>query len=77
MKLYCTTFFDDATKEPPWTGGDPIGPCSTWQGTQDEQRKAVKKLKSEGMRNVQTHTVAIATSKNGLLEFLNERGVRP
>lgn len=70
MKLYCTTYIDD---------GAPDGQmfAQKWNGTQADAGRTRKWAKAEGMRNVDTKEVDVPTSKAALLEWLNERGVRP
>lgn len=71
MKLYCTTYIDDAKDD------EHYGASVQWHGTQAEQKAAAKALKSEGMREVEPHQVNVPTDKPGLLAWLNEHEVRP
>lgn len=70
MKLYCTTYIDD---ELPLERSH----RAMWAGTQVEQRTHVKTLKAQGMRNVSPQAVDLPTDKASLLQFLNDREVRP
>lgn len=70
MKLYCTTFVDDAAPT-----GEMLG--QRWYGTQAWQKKDAKLLHSDGMRNIEQHQVDVPTDKASLLAWLNERGIRP
>lgn len=71
MKLYVTTYIDDAPET-----GEP-GPRSWWDGTQEAQKQAAKNFKTVGMRNIEKQHVDVPTDKAGLLAFLNDKGVRP
>jgi hypothetical protein len=73
MKLYCTTYIDDEKQLP--SGDGEHG--AKWAGTQEQQRKDVKFLRSENYRNVQPQVVDVPTDKPGLLEWLNDRRVQP
>lgn len=70
MKLYFTRFIDDEA---------PNGTMfqQKWYGTQADQKKDAKALKSAGMREIEPQQVEVPTGKDGLLAWLNERGVRP
>lgn len=74
MKLYCTTYVD-------WA--DHCEQCNTghkkarWCGTQVDQKRDVKDLKSQNMEMVEPQQFDVPTDKAGLLSWLNERGVRP
>jgi hypothetical protein len=70
MKLYFTKYIDDAA---------PNGSMfqQKWYGTQADQKKDAKALKSDGMRNIEPSAIDVPTDKPGLLSWLNERGVRP
>jgi hypothetical protein len=70
MKLYCTTWLDDAAPN-----GEMF--AQKWEGTQADTAKTRKWAKAEGMRNVETKEVDVPTSKADLLAWLNERRVRP
>lgn len=73
MKLYCTTYYDDA----PDLGHEVVGHCSTWQGTQAHQNQVAKALKTNGMRDIVKHVEDVPTSKADLLAWLNRQGVFP
>lgn len=72
MKLYCITYWDDMQEL-----GEPVGQREKWVGTQVEQSKEAKLLKSEGMTEIVKHQVDVPTGKSGLLQFLNTHQVRP
>ena len=65
MRLYKTKFIDD---EQPQGRNE----CATWCGTQSDAGKDRKRLKSEGMRNIETQEVEVPTNKESLLAFLNQ-----
>lgn len=73
MKLYVTTYIDDEKQLP--TGDGEHG--AKWAGTQAQQRHDVKFLKSENYRSIEAHQLDVPTDKPGLIEWLNERRVRP
>jgi hypothetical protein len=66
MKLYKTKFIDDAAED---TNTDHM---AEWDGTQADAGKTRKRLKGEMMRSIETEDVEVPTSKQGLLEFLNQ-----
>jgi hypothetical protein len=74
MKLYATTYFDDAPED-----GTPPGPRVKWAkpGTQAQQKKDVKDLKAQMMHTIEAHTVEVPTDKPGLIDWLEERAVFP
>lgn len=65
MRLYKTKFLDDEKEIQ----------CATWCGTQSDAGKDRKRLKSEGMRNIETEEVEVPTNKESLLAFLNQWAV--
>lgn len=69
MKLYCTTYIDDEKDD------EHYGRSVVWNGTQADQKKAVKALKSDGMRDINPMQVDVPTDKEGLLCFLNQHDV--
>lgn len=71
MKLYCTTYTDDAKDD------EHYGRSVQWHGTQAEQKFFMRQLKTDGMREIEQHQVDVPTDKAGLLAFLNQRGVQP
>jgi hypothetical protein len=64
MKLYKTEYLDDGALE---NRQNRI----VWDGTQTDAAKTRKRLKGEGMRDIETFDVEVPTDKKGLLEFLN------
>lgn len=65
MRLYKTNFIDDAADEG-------RREQATWSGTQADAAKDRKRLKTEGMRSIETEEVDVPTDKAGLLQFLNQ-----
>lgn len=70
MKLYCHTYIDDER-----AAGE--AHRAAWYGTQVEWNRDRKRLRNEGMRNITPHLVEVPTAKAALLQFLNDREVRP
>lgn len=68
MKLYCITYYDDPRKRD----------RSEWHGTQAQRNQRMAQLrKSIEAYDVIDHEVEVPTDKAGLLQFLNDREVRP
>ena len=63
MKLYKTTFTDDADTY--------SKSYASWTGTLAEASKNRKQLKLNGMREIKTDEVEVPTQKAGLIKFLN------
>ena len=69
MKLYLTTYIDDATNA--------TDTQSCWDGTLSDAAKRRKQLKAAGMRSITTTEEAVPTDKPGLLKFLNDEAGAP
>lgn len=65
MRLYKTNFIDDSAE----AGRQEQ---AAWSGTQADAGKDRKRLKSEGMRSIDTEEVDVPTSKQELLGFLSQ-----
>lgn len=71
MKLYFTTFQDDAA-----ASAEEAFKVK-WYGTAADQKKDAKALKAEGMRSIDPDVTDVPTDKAGLLQFLNDNEVQP
>lgn len=71
MKLYFTTYIDDAAES------EDDSFKVKWYGTQADQKRHAKQLKAEGMRGIEPDVTNVPTDKPALLDFLNANGVRP
>lgn len=70
MNLYCTKWIDDAADS-----GSMFQ--QKWSGTQAQAKADRKTAKDQHMRNVETVEVSVPTSKAALIDWLNQKRVRP
>ena len=66
MRLYKTNYPDDDA-----TGGASRNELAVWCGTKSDAASDRKRLKVDGMRDIETEEVDVPTDKAGLLTFLS------
>lgn len=66
MKLYKTVGYAEQDR------GDASNWIAAWDGTQADATACRKKMKADGLKDIETKDVDVPTNKAGLLAWLNE-----